>query len=99
MPLNRTPHSRRNARGVQTLRLEQAYRPCPPETFRRPLRDWLTFGIPWDRGCEVAPCTVAAAYRRLFRAEPRRGRLELLQTRVYSLRELRLIALALEVAS
>jgi hypothetical protein len=59
------------------------HKPCPPAAARKRLRDWAADGLLPDG---AAPCSIAAAYRRLFGgAEPVRDR----QTRIYSYRELR----------
>ncbi len=69
--------------------------PCPPEAVRYPL-----LGMDYRSGgcsvpCPWPPVTIAGAYRRLFGAEPRRGRGALSQTRIYSIREAERTAAAL----
>ena len=60
--------------------------PCPADAFRYRLAAWEKAGVLPDG---VAPSAVAAAYRRTFKAEPRRDR-RYPTFRAYSHRELRL---------
>ena len=68
--------------------------PCPPGVYRARLAAWMK-GTDMPDG--VAPSAVAAAYRRVFKAEPRRDR-DYPTFRAYSWRELTLALAELGLA-